>query len=546
MANDRQIVLTLPIKKEERLMFTRSKPISILTTLGVLLLIHMFATSAFAVCSACVSNTITCTAGTISNTDPTTNWRPLTTGGGTNICASGTAPCGTSTPGPFRYDVYTFTNNTGGATPDCFTVTLTNACGVSMASFAFSPSFDPTASTNGCTLNPPLNFTLTVSNTTSGSYSFNVANGQTITIVAMASGSNTVCTAGGTYTLAITPCPNGTGPPTAATSAISGRITATDGSPLEGTVASLSGTQVRKTITDENGNYRFENVEANGFYTLLPFRANYIFNPGNRSFSQLGNSTEALFTGSPTKAGISPIDTPEYFVRQHYIDFLGREPDESGFNFWSDQILGCGNDVTCTERKEINVSAAYFLSIEFQETGGLVDGLYRASYGRRPLYAEFMPDAQTVAQNVTVGRPGWQQQLSQNKQAFLDDWVQRSAFRATYDLLTNDHYVDTLIANTGVSFAASERDELVMGLALGSLSRTDVLQRIAQDDRFAAQKRNETFVMMEYFGYLRRDPDELGFQFWLNKLNQFNGNFEQAEMVKAFLVSGEFRSRFPN
>jgi len=51
--------------------------------------------------------------------------------------------------------------------------------------------------------------------------------------------------------------------------------------------------------------------------------------------------------------------------------------------------------------------------------------------------------------------------------------------------------------------------------------------------------------MMQYFGYLRRDPDESGYQFWLNKLNQFNGNFEQAEMVKAFIVSGEFRDRFP-
>ena len=52
------------------------------------------------------------------------------------------------------------------------------------------------------------------------------------------------------------------------------------------------------------------------------------------------------------------------------------------------------------------------------------------------------------------------------------------------------------------------------------------------------------FVMMEYFGYLRREPDEEGYQFWLNKLNQFGGNFEQAEMVKAFIVSGEYRDRF--
>jgi hypothetical protein len=85
----------------------------------------------------------------------------------------------------------------------------------------------------------------------------------------------------------------------------------------------------------------------------------------------------------------------------------------------------------------------------------------------------------------------------------------------------------------------------VNGLNLGTLSRAGVLQLIAEDERFVAAKRNEAFVMMEYFGYLRRDPDAGGYQFWLNKLNDFDGNYERAEMVKAFIVSGEYRDRFP-
>src|SRR5437016_8449540 len=28
----------------------------------------------------------------------------------------------------------------------------------------------------------------------------------------------------------------------------------------------------------------------------------------------------------------------DYFVHQHYLDFLAREPDALGFNFWSNQI----------------------------------------------------------------------------------------------------------------------------------------------------------------------------------------------------------------
>jgi len=118
-----------------------------------------------------------------------------------------------------------------------------------------------------------------------------------------------------------------------------------------------------------------------------------------------------------------------FFVRQHYLDFLGREPDESGFKLLerSDTVLR--RDADCIERRTINVSAAYFLSIEFQQTGGLVDGLYRASYGRRPLYAEFMPDTAVVARDVVVGRAGWAQTLEANKQAFVDAWVQRADFR---------------------------------------------------------------------------------------------------------------------
>jgi len=332
--------------------------------------------------------------------------------------------------------------------------------------------------------------------------------------------------------------------PTAAEASMSGRITTTDGQPVEGVTIQLSEGGSRKTITDSNGNYRFENVRTGSFYTVTPSRVNYTFNPENRSFSLFSNNTDAVFTATPNSLIVeNPLDVSEYFVRQHYLDFLGREPDESGFNFWSDQILECADDASCIERRRINVSAAYFLSIEFQETGGLVDGLYRASYGRRPLYAEFMPDTATVAQNVIVGTGDWARQLEANKQAFVDAWVQRPAFRAAYDGLTNESYVDTIISQTGGSFNG-DRDALVGGLTSGSLTRAAVLRQVAEDQGFVSAKRNATFVMMEYFGYLRRDPDESGYQFWLNKLNQFGGNFEQAEMVKAFKVSGEYRGRF--
>ncbi|MGH9928491.1 MAG: DUF4214 domain-containing protein [Pyrinomonadaceae bacterium] len=338
---------------------------------------------------------------------------------------------------------------------------------------------------------------------------------------------------------------NSTNAPTASGGVITGRIVDQSGNPVEGAVVRLTGAQNRKFITDANGVYRFENVETNGFYTVTPARANYSFNPSTRSFSQLGETTEAAFGATLLTSGfVNPLDTPEYFVRQHYVDFLGREPDEAGFNFWSDQIIECGGDTNCTERRRENVSAAYFLSIEFRQTGGLVDALYRASYGARPQFAEFLPDTRTVGLGVVVGNPGWEATLQANKEAFVNSFVNRPAFRAAFDNLSNEAYVDTLISHTGISFSASEREALVSGLANGTLTRAEVLRSIAENSRFVSAKFNETFVMMEYLGYLRRDADAGGLAFWLNNLNEFCGSFERAEMVKAFIVSGEYRDRF--
>jgi glucose/arabinose dehydrogenase len=334
--------------------------------------------------------------------------------------------------------------------------------------------------------------------------------------------------------------------PSNASGDVTGRITnSSGGAGVSGAVVRLAGTQNRKMITDVNGDYHFDNVDTNGVYTVTPARVNFSFNPSQRSLSQLGNSTDAPFTGIPTGGSVNPLDTPEYFVRQHYLDFLSREPDESGFNFWSDQVISCGSNTACSEVKRVNVSAAYFLSIEFQQTGGLVNSLYRTSFERRPLYSEFVPDTRTVGQNVIVGKTGWENQLETNKQAFVNAWVQRPSFVSAYGGLADDVYVDTLIAHTGVIFSSGERNALVSSLANRTATRAGVLRQIAEDPRFVSLKFNETFVMMEYFGYLRRDPDDSGYAFWLNKLNQFGGNFERADMVKSFILSGEYRDRFP-
>jgi hypothetical protein len=240
----------------------------------------------------------------------------------------------------------------------------------------------------------------------------------------------------------------------------------------------------------------------------------------------------------------NPVDYSQYFVRQHYVDFLGREPDEAGRVFWQNQINQCGSDAHCVEVKHINVSAAYFLSIEFKETGFLVHRLYRATLGRTVLLREFLGDTQEVGKGVIVGELGWQDKLAANKSVFFKSWVQRSDFRARYDSMTNAQFVDSLYASMGVAAQQSERDSLVSSLQSGSATRADALATLVDNADFSRLERNRAFVLMQYFGYLRRDPDEVGFNFWLGHLEEFNGDFVKAEMVKAFLSADEYRNRF--
>ena len=258
------------------------------------------------------------------------------------------------------------------------------------------------------------------------------------------------------------------------------------------------------------------------------------------------------------------IDDPGFFVRQHYLDFLGRYPDEDGLRFWMNEITSCGGDQSCIEFKRINDSGAFFLSIEFHETGYLLYRAYKAAYGNLPsapvpikLY-EFWDDRWRLTQGVIVNQPGWQQVLENNKQRFFNNFVQTSRFNSAYPTsMTPSEFVDRMFANGGVTPASGDRQAVIaefFGAPLASdvSSRARALRRVAENPTLTAQEFNRAFVLMQYFGYLGRNPNDPpepglnfdGYDFWLTKLNQFNGSFHDAEMVKAFLVSTEYRQRF--
>ncbi len=290
----------------------------------------------------------------------------------------------------------------------------------------------------------------------------------------------------------------------------------------------------------------------------------------NTKVSLLNNSGNATFVGGVKNTivvfgGGNPIDNSAFFVRQQYRDFLGREPDSWGWDFWINNLESpCTGDPkrTACVSKRTDTSAAFFLSVEFQQTGYLVYRIYRAAYGNLPAapvpirLSDFLNDTRQVGQGVVVGQAGWEQALETNKQTFFANFVQRSQFTLAYPTwMTPVQFVDALFANAGLIPSVLER-ELAIGEFNGAVSSGDntararALRRVAESPALAQQEFNRAFVLMEYFGYLRRNPNEgqdldySGYDFWLTKLNQFNGDFQKSEMVKAFLSSSEYRQRF--
>ena len=238
------------------------------------------------------------------------------------------------------------------------------------------------------------------------------------------------------------------------------------------------------------------------------------------------------------------IDATTFFVEQQYRDFLGREADDSGLGFWSSQIADCRGDAACVQRSRVNTSGAFFLSIEFENTGYMLYLFNKASFGTMPRRNGFLVDMQAAAQGVVVGRAGWELALEDNKRRVAEAWVARAEFQQRFGSMTDEQFVDALFANAGVQPTQAERDALVAGLRSHAETRATVLRKVSDNPEFRRKERNPAFVLMQYFGYLHRDPDDAGFNFWLSKLEQFGGDFHKAEMVRAFIEADEYRHRF--
>jgi hypothetical protein len=235
------------------------------------------------------------------------------------------------------------------------------------------------------------------------------------------------------------------------------------------------------------------------------------------------------------------IDSNGFFVRQQYLDYLNREPDAGGFGYWTNQITQCGSDAQCIHDRRVGVADAFFFEPEFQQTGAYIYRIYKAAIGLKPSYAQFISDRGRV-----VSGPG----LDQSKSAYALFFVQSPAFQQEYATAsTADQFVDRMLAivknYSGVDLSA-QRTSLIALYDGTDTGKAAILRQVAESQPFIDAEYNNSFVLMEYFGYLRRDPDQGGFDFWLGQVNKYplrNVSIQHA-MACSFITSAEYQTRF--
>jgi uncharacterized repeat protein (TIGR01451 family) len=346
----------------------------------------------------------------------------------------------------------------------------------------------------------------------------------------------------------------------------------------------------RCDFTTAIGTLRFAAGETSKTFIVLISNDNYVEGPETLSLTLSNPSGGAVF-GVPQTATLTivddasegatnPIDISSFFVTAHYHDFLKREPDAAGLAFWTDNIEKCNDSnrrpagqtaAQCIDKQRESTAIAFFMSPEFQMTGGFVYHLYKGSLteapnydggslGRFPTFLEFMHDVSQVSEGIVVNNQISGAVVEANRNALAAEFVLRPEFVAKYGGLNDTLYVQELFNTTGIAATAAQKQALVDGLANHTETRASVLRKVVDGtvvisegnvqfttpygQAFINQENRRLFVYLEYIGYLRRNPDTAGFVFWLGKLNFFNGDAFQAEMVRSFILSPEYRSRF--
>jgi hypothetical protein len=237
-------------------------------------------------------------------------------------------------------------------------------------------------------------------------------------------------------------------------------------------------------------------------------------------------------------------------VRLHYLDFLSREPEPG--EPWSAILNNCPNVNNNPLCDRITVSQSFFGAPEFRLKGLYAYLFYRVAFNRRPDYAEIIPDMRSVTGQTTPDTYA-------RRAAFPVSFVQRPEFKTAYDTLSDTAFVNALLDRYGLQQITTpdpqnpegttkltlSRAQLISRLGASgaqALTRAQVLRAVVESDEIFALEYRGAFVAMQYFGYLRRTPEESGYQAWLRVINEDPNNVRI--MINGFLNSTEYRLRF--
>jgi hypothetical protein len=302
----------------------------------------------------------------------------------------------------------------------------------------------------------------------------------------------------------------------------------------------------RCDFTTTLGTLRFAAGETSKSFNVFITDDAYV--DGAETFTlSLSNPTGGFSLGTPATLTVTitdndaaatsanPVDNSTFFVRMHYIDFLNREGEPAGVAAWVNSLDTCTatDPFAPSSCDRVEVSSRFFRSVEFMLKGSFVIRFYRVSLGRNPGYREFTRDSQRVTGQTA-------EEVFANRDAFTVEWVERADFKAIYDGLSNEAYVDKLEETAGVTLA--NKAQLVADLNSMTKTRAQVLREVVESAEVGSRMYNDAFVLMEYFGYLRRDAEATGLQAWLAYLNAHPGDYRT--MVRGFINSVEYRKRF--
>jgi Calx-beta domain len=267
-------------------------------------------------------------------------------------------------------------------------------------------------------------------------------------------------------------------------------------------------------------------VEGNETFTIR------LSDAAGAALGSLTLATVTIVDDDSSAATSNPIDGVEFFIREQYLDILNRQPDSIGFQNWVNTLTPCPNggfgEPPTSNCDRLHVAAGFFQSDEFLNRGYWAFRFYMVSYNEKPTYAQFIPD---MAQ---VGGPKSPAEEQASKVAFADTFVQRPEFLARYAGLTGQPLANALLQTAGLP---SNTFTISSGMTNGEILR-GVIETSAVFNKFLV----DGTVSIQYFGFLRRDPDTIGYQNNLNTLKANPNNLRH--MIFIFINSTEYRGRF--